>query len=92
MKIVDLAKALAPECQVKVIGIRPGEKIHEVMISSDDARNTYEYDDHYVIAPSFDWWKTSRPKGRRVAEDFYYSSDTNTNWVTRTQLKKMIKE
>jgi UDP-N-acetylglucosamine 4,6-dehydratase len=90
MKIVDLAKAIAPECKTKVIGIRPGEKIHEVMISPDDARNTFEHEDHYVIAPSFDWWKSSRSKGRKVAEDFYYSSDTNKQWLKSEQLKAII--
>jgi len=56
MRIMDLVKALAPECQTEIVGIRPGEKLHEVMVSVDDARQTLELDDHYVIQPQFPWW------------------------------------
>lgn len=91
MKIIDLARVIAPECRTKVIGIRPGEKIHEVMISSDDARNTYEHDDCFVIAPNFDWWKpSSQSWGRKVPEGFSYSSDANERWMTKKELRQMI--
>lgn len=93
MNIMDLAKAVAPECKTKVIGIRPGEKLHEVMISGDDARNTIELDDCYVIQPAFHWWdKNNHAEGKPVTEDFYYSSDTNKVWLTIPQLQQMIGE
>ncbi len=93
MNIMDLAKTVAPECKIKIIGIRPGEKLHEVMISADDARHTVELDDCYIIVPDFDWWNTKHHiKGKPVQTDFYYSSDTNKQWLTIPQLKKMIGE
>ncbi len=93
MNIMDLAKAVAPECKTKVIGIRPGEKLHEVMISGDDARNTIELDDCYVIKPAFHWWdKNNYVEGKPVTDDFYYSSDTNKAWLTIPQLQQMIEE
>lgn len=56
MKVMDLAKAIAPDCDIEIVGIRPGEKLHEAMIMEDDARHTVEFDDHYVIQPEFPWW------------------------------------
>jgi UDP-N-acetylglucosamine 4,6-dehydratase/5-epimerase len=56
MKIIDLAKAIAPECEIEIVGIRPGEKLHEAMITEDDARHTVEFDTYYVIQPEFSWW------------------------------------
>jgi len=92
MKIIDLAKAIAPNCRTEVIGIRPGEKLHETMITRDDSRNTVEYDDYYVIKPEskflinqFDG-KGSKP----VMEEFEYNSATNTVWITHEQIQEMI--
>ena len=62
-KITDLAEAIAPECDRKIVGIRPGEKLHEIMVSVDDARNTLEYDDHYLIKPEFSDWGDGNWKG-----------------------------
>ena len=94
MNIVDLAKAIAPEAKRKIIGIRPGEKIHEVMISSDDAINTLEFDTYFVIQPSHPWWDNLEyikiNGGREVDESFTYSSGNNTQWLTIDKLKKMI--
>ena len=94
MNIVDLAKAIAPEAKTEFIGIRPGEKIHEVMISSDDAINTLEFDTYFVIQPSHPWWDNLEyikiNGGRQVDESFAYSSGNNTQWVTIEKLKKMI--
>ena len=94
MNIVDLAKAIAPEAKRKIIGIRPGEKIHEVMISSDDAINTLEFDSYFVIQPSHPWWDNLEyikiNGGRQVDESFTYSSGNNTQWLTIDKLKKMI--
>jgi len=93
MKIMDLAKAIANKCNTKVVGIRPGEKLHEVMISVDDARQTKELDDCYVIQPAFNWWSsTNHAEGSSVEEGFSYSSETNKQWLTIPQLKAMIKE
>lgn len=91
MNIMDLAKAIAPQCKTNVVGIRPGEKLHEVMISEDDARNTIELSDCYIIQPSFHWWgQNNHAGGKSVPEGFSYSSDKNKEWLTIPQLQKMI--
>ncbi|MDK2801333.1 MAG: UDP-N-acetylglucosamine 4,6-dehydratase/5-epimerase [Clostridiales bacterium] len=96
MKVVDLAKAIAPNCDVEIVGIRPGEKLHEYMISVDDARNTLEYDEYYVIQPQFHWWDARKYQeeqgGEKVPEDFSYSSDKNDRWLTVEDLRRMIGE
>lgn len=98
IKIVDIAKAMAPNLPIKVIGIRPGEKIHEMMISSDDARNTIELDKYYIIQPHFDWWKQDQTykNSKSVPENFDYNSGNNKKWLTqenlRNYLSKKIKE
>ena len=92
MKVVDLARAVAPECRLEIVGIRAGEKLHEVMIPGDEARNTFEYDTHYIIAPAFHEWTTFdfRSNGGRPAPDgFTYSSDTNDHWLTSDELRAM---
>ena len=97
MTMVDLAKALAPDLGVKIIGIRPGEKMHEMMISRDDAHLTYEFDDYYVISPSIQFLTAQdfstnalHQKGKLVSEDFEYSSNTNKIWLDRAGLLEMI--
>jgi UDP-N-acetylglucosamine 4,6-dehydratase len=93
MRVVDLARVLAPECQTHVIGIRPGEKLHEVMIPVDDGRVTLEYPQHYIIQPAFAFWeRNGGPEvvGRACEEGFYYGSDNNTDWLTDGQLARMI--
>lgn len=78
MNIMDLAKAIAPECETKIVGVRPGEKMHEVMICKDDANNTIELEDCYVIQPAFNWWdQENHTEGKSVPEGFEYSSETN---------------
>jgi FlaA1/EpsC-like NDP-sugar epimerase len=74
------------------VGIRPGEKLHEVMIPGDESRTTFEYDTHYVIAPTFHEWTTfdhAANSGRRVADGFTYSSDKNDHWLTVNELREM---
>ena len=91
IKIVDLVKALDKNIKYHIVGIRPGEKLHEVMITQDDARNTVELDDRYMILPSFKFWdqNTLSPKNSKpVGEDFVYSSDSNTEWLTADALLK----
>lgn len=93
-KIVDLARALAPNAQLEEVGIRIGEKIHEIMITKDDSRNTYEYENHYVIYPEFDWWDSSKnlmDGGKKIEEGFEYSSDTNSEWLSQEELSEMLK-
>lgn len=93
MNIMDLARAIAPECKTKIVGIRPGEKLHEVMITEDDARNTIELDDCYVICPAFHWWDDNNHiKGKKVSENFRYSSDTNKQWLTIEELRNILKK
>lgn len=96
MNIMDLAEAVAPGCKTEIIGIRPGEKLHEYMISTDDSRNTLEYEDHYVIQPDFVWWQKDRYQaekgGRKVEEGFSYSSDKNNWWLSVKELRLMIGE
>jgi len=93
MKITDLAKVIAPECPIKYIGIRPGEKLHEIMIASDDARNTLEFGDCYVIKPDFNWWDNENHlEGKQVPEGFSYMSNTNPNFLNIDQMKELIKD
>lgn len=95
MNIMDLAKAIAPDCRIETVGIRPGEKLHECMVPIDDARQTLEFDDHYIIEPAFHFWTQSdmltQTGGARCAEDFTYASNTNDRWLTVDELKEMIK-
>lgn len=91
MNIMDLASAIAPECKHDIVGIRPGEKLHEVMVPEDDARNTVIMDDRYVILPSFDWaWLEPYKQLPRCAETFRYSSETNDRWLTKDQLHDLL--
>lgn len=93
MKVTDLAKAIAPGCRQEYIGIRPGEKLHEVMIPEEDARHTLELDNFYIIQPDFSWWvKDNWVDGKNVPEKFRYSSDTNECWLTTSELQDMINE
>jgi UDP-N-acetylglucosamine 4,6-dehydratase len=92
MNIMDLARAIAPECRTEIIGIRPGEKLHEVMIPSGDARRTIEFDNYYVIQPDFGFWQGRYDDDgkRSVPEDFEYSSNTNPWRLTIDDMRKMV--
>lgn len=93
MNIMDLAKAIAPECKTRIIGTRPGEKLHEIMISEDNAKNTMELKDCYIIFPSFPWWDNLNHKeGKPVPLEFRYSSDNNKIWLTKEQIREMVKK
>ena len=95
MKVTEVAEVVAPGCRQEVIGIRPGEKLHEIMVTADDAINTAEFKRHYVIQPAAHWWDQARylkdSGARRVAETFQYSSDSNPQWLTRAQLAEILK-
>lgn len=93
MRMTDLARAVAPECEIKIVGIRPGEKLHEVMVPEDDAYHTLEYDDHFAILPTFHEWSAetyiAENGGKLCPDGFRYSSDTNTCWLTIEELRTM---
>jgi UDP-N-acetylglucosamine 4,6-dehydratase len=92
LNIMDLAKAIDPKRKTKIIGIRPGEKIHEVMIPIDDARRTVEFDSYYIIQPDFLFWeKRNNHSGKPVPENFEYNSGTNPWRLTVEEMKGMIK-
>lgn len=89
-KIVDLAKAMLSDCDLKNVGIREGEKLHEVMITKDDSRTTYEYEKHYIIYPQLEWWNKENyfaEGGKLIPAGFEYSSGTNTQWLSVEQLR-----
>jgi len=93
MKITDLIEALAPGVSTHSIGIRPGEKLHEIMITQDDARDTIEYDDRYTILPSFKFWEQQDvipENAKPVAEQFAYTSDANTEWLSKEALNIIL--
>jgi UDP-N-acetylglucosamine 4,6-dehydratase/5-epimerase len=102
MRLVDIAKAVAPDARCKFVGIRPGEKLHEQMISVEDSRLTYEYDNYFKIFPQIDFYQKITPtiiedigspirSGKRVPEGFAYSSDTNSEWMTVEDLRQWMK-
>lgn len=93
-KITDLAKAMLPGAKLKEVGIREGEKLHEVMITEEDSRFTYNYGDHYIIYPNFDWWNVAqhfKDGGKKVAEGFRYSSDNNDEWLSEVDMRERLK-
>jgi UDP-N-acetylglucosamine 4,6-dehydratase len=99
MKMTDLAEALAPDLPHKIIGIRPGEKLHEIMCPADDSHLTLEFNDHFVIQPSIQFSHISDftvnrlgEKGKPVKQGFEYNSGNNTEWLTKEQFLDMIKE
>ena len=92
-RVVDIAAAIAPGCELEVVGIRPGEKLHEVMITEEDGRRSLEYDNYYVITPNFTWWKEDYCKGGKVLPDgFIYSSDHNNWWLNEDEIRAMIEK
>jgi UDP-N-acetylglucosamine 4,6-dehydratase len=98
LKITDLAKIIGPDCRIKTVGIRPGEKLHEVMIPSDDARHTLEHDDYFAILPEFpegdSWWSKKRyvekNGGTPCPEGFCYSSDNNQEWLSNQDMIDIV--
>ena len=93
MKITDLAEAIAPECELEYVGIRPGEKLHEVMITRSDARHTLEFEDHFIIEPEYDWWNADiHENGEELEDGFVYSSDNNSKWLSVEEMRDMIEE
>jgi len=92
MKMTDLVEAMAPGMPIKVVGIRPGEKLHEIMISADDARGTVDLGDRYAIEPAFVEYTRERFAGPRPPEDFHYASDTNDEWLSGAGLLELLND
>ncbi len=91
MKMTDLARVIGgPSCQLKEVGIRPGEKLHEALLTEDEARHTVELADKYVVEPEHHWWNFENWKGKRPADGFRYESHTNTEWLKDDELLKMV--
>ena len=93
MRVTDLAEAIAPDARLKVVGIRPGEKLHEEMISVEDARRTVDAGAFYVMKPEFDWWQEFNwPSATPLPEGFRYTSDTNSQWLSADDLRAMVND
>ena len=93
MRMLDLADVVAPECEREVIGIRPGEKLHEVLVSRDESRYTLEFEDMYLVQPVHPWWQLQQhPGAQRMEEGAKFSSDGNSWWLSCDQLRQMIGE
>jgi len=93
MKVVDIAQAVSPNAQIQIVGVRPGEKLHEQMIGVEDAPYTYEYDQHFKILPAIHGWDLDPKRidnGRRVSSDFTYVSDTNKEWMSVESLREWV--
>ncbi|NBG89531.1 UDP-N-acetylglucosamine 4,6-dehydratase (inverting) [Isachenkonia alkalipeptolytica] len=94
-KVTDIAKAMNPNGDIKVVGIREGEKLHECMITSDDSRGTYDYGDHYIIYPNYIWWNKEnyfKEGGKLIKDGWEYNSGTNDKWLTVQELREMISQ
>ena len=91
-RITDLAKAMLPECKMPEVGIREGEKLHEIMVTREDSLHTYEYEKHFIVYPHYNWWGKNDviPGGKLVAPEFEYSSGTNTEWLSVEDLKAKL--
>ena len=95
IKVTDIAEAIAPNAKREIIGIRPGEKLHEQMIGSDDSYSTYEYSGYYKILPQINNWGSDNLRikgGKKISEGFIYSSESNSEWMTKSELQKWIDE
>jgi UDP-N-acetylglucosamine 4,6-dehydratase len=91
MRLVDLAETIAPGCEVEYIGIRPGEKLHEVLVSEDESRYALATEEMYVIQPLHPWWKPENwTRGKALPDGFRYSSDNNEQWLTRRELAELV--
>jgi UDP-N-acetylglucosamine 4,6-dehydratase (inverting) len=92
-KITDLAQAMLPGCEMPQVGIREGEKLHEIMVTVEDSLTTYEYDKHFIVYPQMVWNDKQKPNmsGKKVSEGFSYSSGTNTQWLTVEEIRELLK-
>lgn len=93
-KITDLAEAMLPGCKIRETGIRPGEKLHEIMVTTEDSFTTYEYEKHFIVYPQMTWNNKQQPdmSGKKVAEGFSYSSGNNTEWLSVEDIRRLLKD
>ena len=93
-KVTDLARAIFSDCTLKEVGIREGEKLHEVMITREDSPLTYEYDKHFIIYPHMSWWTPEKaiPGGTPVGRGFEYSSNANDQWLSVDDLRRLLSD
>lgn len=93
-KITDLAQAILPGCEMPEVGIREGEKLHEIMVTREDSMSTYEYDKHFIVYPNMEWWDNGKIQagGKKVEQGFAYSSDENTEWLSIEELKSRLEK
>jgi UDP-N-acetylglucosamine 4,6-dehydratase (inverting) len=92
MRVSDLAAVLAPECRVEIVGIRPGEKLHEVLVSRDESRQALDQSDRFVVQPAFPWWSGMPTVGESMAADTEYASDSNGHWLSAEDLRTLLEE
>ena len=91
IKIVDIVRVIAPKCEIDAIGIRPGEKLHEILITEEDGRNTVSSDGMYVIMPRYLWWeKGNNMMGKTLPDDFIYASNINDQWLTIDDFRQLL--
>jgi FlaA1/EpsC-like NDP-sugar epimerase len=90
MKVMDLADAIAPEAQKEIVGIRPSEKIHESLLTEEESQHTKEFDDYFVVEPEFAFWKKKLKGGKPLPKGFRYTSDSNSSWLTKENIKRML--
>lgn len=92
-KITDLAKAMLPDCEMPEVGIREGEKLHEIMVTVEDSMTTYEYEKHFIVYPQMTWNNKQKPdlSGKKVPEGFSYTSGNNTEWLSVEKLRELVK-
>jgi len=92
MKVADLAEIIAPKARKKIIGIRPGEKLHEILLTEEESRHTKEFEDYFIIEPEFSFWNRDNfNNGKLLTDRFQYTSGTNTQWITREEMDNMLK-
>lgn len=93
-KVTDLAQAILPGCRMPEVGIREGEKLHEIMVTREDSLSTYEYEKHFIVYPHMNWWDEGKVQegGKRVEQEFEYSSGTNTEWLSVEQIQKRLEQ
>jgi UDP-N-acetylglucosamine 4,6-dehydratase len=96
MRVVDLASTIGPECRQEIVGIRPGEKLHELLVPKDEAMNTLEFDDYFIIRPAYQQWDSDKnldygdDAGRPVPPEFEFSSDKNSRWLSVEELHRLL--
>jgi UDP-N-acetylglucosamine 4,6-dehydratase len=92
MKIMDLADVITPKAKKKIIGIRPGEKLHEILLTEEEAKHTKEFNEYFIVEPEFPFCeKGNFREGKSLVEGFKYSSDKNKTWFTKEKMRKILK-